>query len=94
MFQGGARRATAALQQATREARKALEAVGWGRSSLPPTIVDWLALDVKGWERHGMLSTFTMRGGRRRAVYGGAGCRQAGLPRRGSSCSTLQRGGR
>eukprot|EP00965_Chrysotila_dentata_P031424 1047395-Pleurochrysis_carterae.AAC.1 len=63
MFYGGARRATTALQQATRDARKALEAVGGGRSSPPPPIMDWLALDVKGWERQGMLSAFRMRGG-------------------------------
>eukprot|EP00965_Chrysotila_dentata_P117625 3886439-Pleurochrysis_carterae.AAC.1 len=89
MFQGGARRATAALQPATREARKALEAVGGGRSSPPPPIKDWLALDVKGWESQGMLSAFRMRGGRR-AVHGGAGRRQAGRPRRRSSRSTSQ----
>eukprot|EP00965_Chrysotila_dentata_P025344 842249-Pleurochrysis_carterae.AAC.1 len=63
MFTGGARRAASALQQATQEARKALEAVGGGRSSMPPPVLDWLALDVKGWERYGMLSAFKMRGG-------------------------------
>eukprot|EP00965_Chrysotila_dentata_P070550 2332043-Pleurochrysis_carterae.AAC.1 len=63
MFLGGARQATAALQQATREARKALEAVGGGRSLPPPPITDWRALDVKRWERQGMLSAFLMRGG-------------------------------
>eukprot|EP00965_Chrysotila_dentata_P031080 1035510-Pleurochrysis_carterae.AAC.1 len=63
MFSGGARQAIAALQQTTREARKALEAVGGGRSSLPPPVLDWLSLDVRGWERHGMLSAFRMRGG-------------------------------
>eukprot|EP00965_Chrysotila_dentata_P009986 325523-Pleurochrysis_carterae.AAC.1 len=55
-FSVGARRAAAALQQATREARKALEAVGGGRFSLPPSLADWAALDVEGWKRHGMLS--------------------------------------
>eukprot|EP00965_Chrysotila_dentata_P014764 488773-Pleurochrysis_carterae.AAC.1 len=63
MFSGGARRATTALQQATREARKALEAVGGFRSSMPPPVIDWQAMDVKGWERQGMLSVFRMRGG-------------------------------
>eukprot|EP00965_Chrysotila_dentata_P229929 6197485-Pleurochrysis_carterae.AAC.6 len=51
----GARRATTALQQTTREARKALEAVGRGRSSMPPPVADWQAMVVKGWERQGVL---------------------------------------
>eukprot|EP00965_Chrysotila_dentata_P230393 6197749-Pleurochrysis_carterae.AAC.2 len=67
MFSVGARQATAAataaLQLAVREARKALEAVGSGKSTLPPPVTDWLTLDAKSWERQGMLTAFRMRGG-------------------------------
>eukprot|EP00965_Chrysotila_dentata_P001877 61961-Pleurochrysis_carterae.AAC.1 len=60
-FDEGAARAAAALGSAARAARRALGAT---KTDGSPQVaaVDWAALDIKGWAKHGALSAFKLKG--------------------------------
>eukprot|EP00965_Chrysotila_dentata_P092872 3066974-Pleurochrysis_carterae.AAC.1 len=61
MFQGEAARATAALQRATKTARRAAQAGRGLEDSAPPRPVDWENLSASAWKRYGALSAFRMK---------------------------------
>eukprot|EP00965_Chrysotila_dentata_P036875 1227320-Pleurochrysis_carterae.AAC.1 len=62
MFQSEAAAATAALQRATRTARRAAQAERGTDGPAPPRPVDWETLSASVWKRHGALSAFRMKG--------------------------------